>query len=121
MSFANKHNKGKKFNFDTTGLGYVSLHDLYNENGKDHVYILKGVYINTKGNFGDSPVFACSEGLVNAPKHLLDTVKDILSSEDDINSINNGLVGFKIYSYKHEKFNRDCFGISFVDIDPSLF
>ena len=122
MSFANKYNKGRKFNYDTTGLGYVSLHDLYNINGADKVYTLRGIFINKKSMYGDTPVFACDDGLVNAPRHLLDTVNDILSSEEDIAAINNGTVGFKIYTYTQEKFNnKTCFGVSFVDIDTNPF
>lgn len=121
MSFANKYNKGRKFSFDTTGLGYVSMHDLYNMNGADKVYTLRGIYINRKSMYGDTPVFACSEGLVNAPKHLLDTVSEILESAEDIQAINDGRVGFKVYTYTNEKINKACYGISFVDIDTNPF
>ena len=116
MSFANRFNKGKKFDFNTEGLEFTSLADLYNSNGADKQYTLKAIFINTKSKFGDTPVFASPEFLVNAPMHMLDTVKEILSDNDAITAINNGEVGFTIYPYKAEKFNVDTFGIKFVDL-----
>ena len=117
MSFANRFNKGRKFDYSTEGLEFTSLADLYNSNGGDKEYVLKAVFINTKSKFGDTPVFASEYFLVNAPQHLLDTVKDILSDNDAINDINNNKVGFTIYPYKSEKFNVDTFGIKFVDLN----
>ena len=116
MSFANRFNKGKKFNFNTEGLEFTSLADLYNANGENKEYILKAIFINTKSKFGDTPVFASDKFLVNAPSHLLDTVNEILSDASAIASINNDEVGFTIYPYKSEKFNVDTFGIKFVDL-----
>lgn len=116
MSFANRFNKGKKFDFNTEGLEYVSLADLYNANGEDAKYLLKAIFINKKSIYGESPVFATDKCLVNIPTHLLDTVKEILSDNDAIASINNDAVGFTIYPYKAEKFNIDTFGIKFVDL-----
>lgn len=116
MSFANRFNKGKKFDFNTEGLEFTSLADLYNGNGEDKVYTLKAIFINTKSKFGDTPVFASDSFLVNAPSHLLDTVKEILADADAVASINDNKVGFTIYPYKSEKFNVDTFGIKFVDL-----
>ena len=116
MSFANRFNKGKKFDFNTEGLEFTSLADLYNGFGADTQYTLKAVFINTKSKFGDTPVFASDTFLVNAPNHMLDTVKEILADNDAITSINNNEVGFTIYPYKSEKFNVETFGIKFVDL-----
>ena len=116
MSFANKFNKGKKFDFNTEGLEYTSLADLYNANGEKAVYTLRAIFINNKSKYGEAPVFATDKALVNAPSHLLDTVKEILADNDAIASINGGKVGFTIYPYKAEKFNVDTFGIKFVDL-----
>ena len=116
MSFANRFNKGKKFDFNTEGLEFTSLADLYNANGEKTEYTLKAIFINTKSKFGDTPVFATDKFLVNAPSHLLDTVNEILSDADAIKAINDNKVGFTIYPYKSEKFNVDTFGIKFVDL-----
>ena len=116
MSFASRFNKGKKFDFETTGLEFKSLADLYNANGEEKIYTLKALYINTKSKYGDAPVFATPDFLVNAPQHLVDTVNEILSDSDAINDINNNKVGFSIYPYKAEKFDVDTFGIKFEDL-----
>ncbi len=116
MSFANRFNKGKKFDFNTEGLEYTSLADLYNANGEKAHYTLRAIFINSKSKYGEAPVFAIDNALVNAPSHLLDTVKEILSDNDAIASINEGKVGFTIYPYKAEKFNVDTFGIKFIDL-----
>ena len=117
MSFANRFNKGKKFDFNTDVLNFTSLADLFNNNGEEKVYTLKALFINTKSKFGDTPVIATPDFLVNAPSHLLDTVKEILSDTEAINDINNNKVGFTIYPYKSEKFNVETFGIKFVDLN----
>lgn len=116
MSFANRFNKGKKFDFDTSKLEFTSLSDLFNNNGADKVYTLRAMFINTKSKYGNTPVFASDDFIVNAPSHMLDTVNEILTDAEAIASINNGKVGFKIYPYKSEKFNVETFGVNFVDL-----
>lgn len=116
MSFASRFNKGKKFDFETTSLEFKSLADLYNANGEEKIYTLKALYINTKSKYGDAPVFATPEFLVNGPQHLVETVNEILHDADAINDINNNKVGFSIYPYKAEKFNVETFGIKFEDL-----
>lgn len=115
--FASKYNKTRKFDVDTAGFTYESMADLFNENGKDHVYPLTAIYINNKSKFGRSPVFATDTCFVNAPAHMLETSLDILADDEAVAAINNGEVGFVIYPYTAEKFNRECFGINFVDIE----
>ena len=114
--FTQKYNRTRKFNVDTTNFNYESLVDLYNDNGKDAIYPLTAVYINTKSKFGEAPIFASVSFFVNAPSYMLDITRNILEDENAIADINAGKVGFKIYVYKNERFNRDCFGIAFVDI-----
>ena len=50
MSFANRFNKGKKFDFNTEGLEFTSLADLYNSNGEEKVYNLKAIFIKNTLN-----------------------------------------------------------------------
>ena len=116
MSFATKYNKGKIFDVDTTGFTYASIKDLFNENGAKHIYPLRGIWINTKGKFGDQPLVATDKFYVNLPTHMLNTCKEIMKDDEAINDINNGKAGFQIYSYTNAKFDRECLGIKFVDI-----
>lgn len=116
MSFASKYNRNRKFDVNTSGYGYKSLVDLFNESGEDKVYPVQAVYINTKSKFGDSPVVATDGCFVNFPKHMLESAQEILSDPEAIADINNGKVGFKIYTYHDTKYNRNCFGVEWVDL-----
>lgn len=110
-------NKVRKFNINSDNFTYESLKDLYNNNGKDHVYPLTAIYINRKTKFEPAPVFATDKFFVNIPSHMLDVCEQILSNENAIEAINNGEVGFSIYPYKNNRFNKDCFGVNFVDVE----
>ena len=117
FSFEKVYNKGGKFDIDTNGFGYMSLADLFAQNGKDKVYPLAAIYINTKSQFGNAPVFATTDCFVNVPKHMLDTAQAILSDSEAIDAINKHLVGFTIHQYTQKQFNRVCYGVNFVDVD----
>jgi len=115
--FASKFNKQRKFDIDTSKFTYESLSDMFNNDGSGVVYPLTAIYINTKSKYGNAPVLATDTCFVNAPSHMLDTAREILADEEAVAAINNGEVGFTIYPYTAEKFNRDCFGVNFVDIE----
>lgn len=116
MGFAAKHNKGAiDWNVVTDGFTFVKREEAYKEN-KDAVHTVKGLYINKKGNFGDHPVAICDGYFVDLPENLIDDVKEILKTEEDIEEIKAGKVGFKIEQYESEKFKKTCYGIRWVDI-----
>lgn len=118
-----KMNKGQKlFNFQMPeGAEFKSLKDLYEQFGAEYIHVLTGCYISTKGNFGEQPVLLTPNYFVNAPKHLLDTVKDIMSDEDIIKQINGTNAGFVIETYKDKTHNRTCYSVRFVDLYDDLF
>ena len=116
MGFAAKHNKGGiDWGVNTDGFEFVQRAEAYKEN-KETVHTVKGLYINTKGNFGDHPVAICDGYFLDLPENLLDDVKEILKSEEDIADIKAGKVGIKIEEYQSEKFKKTCYGIRWVDI-----
>jgi len=115
FSFAEKYNKGSKFDIDTTGFEYMKLKELYSENGEEKVYGVYAVFINENDKFGKAPVFATGEEYVNIPRHMLGTCEEILKDADAIKQINDGEVGFKITQYYNEKYNKQCYGIEFLD------
>lgn len=127
FSFANKYNTERLFDIDTSGFDYMSLEDLYNEAlqscegditaAEQEVFTVHGLYINTKGNFDDAPVAALDECYVNLPAHLCESVREILRDSKAIKAINEGKVGFTIYSYEQRRFNKTCYSIRWVDID----
>lgn len=116
MSYATKFNKsGNKFTFKQGGdVNYLSLDDLYNRS-ENKIYPVKALYINKKSMFGDSPCVVINEDTtVNLPKHLLDTVIDMINDEECVNAINNNEVKFEIYSYKDSTFNKTCYSVSWL-------
>ena len=118
-SFAQRHNKQRVFDIDTTGFEYFKLSDLYKQNGAGFQYPIKGFYINTMSKFGDAPVIATDKFFVNLPANMLDEIQNILSDDSDIETIRAGKVGFIIREYTNKKYNRVCYSIKFIDIEPN--
>ena len=115
MSYATKFNKGNKFTFKPVDdAQYVSLEDLYNKN-PEQIHDVKALYINTKSKFGDAPCVAIDPVIiVNLPKHLLETVKEMINDDECVAAINNNEVKFKVYSYKDNNFNKTCYGVKWL-------
>ena len=124
MGFADRYNKGvNKFTYQTDStFEFFKLGDLLEENGKDEVYTLRGLWINTGGVYGDSPVAVIDDRYINLPGHMLDTVKEMIADDEAVAAINDGKLGFKVYSYvKTLKVNKNevdkiCYSINFVDL-----
>ena len=115
MSYATKYNKGIKFTFKTADdVQYVSLEELYKQN-PEQIHDVKALYINTKSRFGDAPCVAVDPVIiVNLPKHLLETVKEMISDNECVDAINNNEVKFKIYSYNDSTFNKTCYSVEWL-------
>ena len=110
---------GKKFIFDIDfEKDFISLKDLY-EKDKNAVFVIKGLYINAKGIYDDSPVFEIDNYLVNIPAHMTDTCKSILEDEEAIDDIKNGNIGFTIRRYEKivKGKNRDCYSVNFEEVN----
>lgn len=119
MSFASRHNKGSIFNCNTEGFEYYSLKELYGNDGPDQVYKVQGIYINRKSEYGDAPVAILNECFANLPQHLLVECEDLLKSQEDIEDIKAGKVGFKIEPYQKENKKgklETFYGIQWVDL-----
>ena len=121
MSFAKKHKKGLiDWGVDTKDLEYYSLEDLFNMNGPEATYVLKGVFVKKNKpekqlkEFGPSPVGILEDRLVNLPNHMLEEVEGILKDEEDIESIKNGEAVFKIRPY--ESHGKNCYGIDWQEV-----
>lgn len=101
-------------------LNLLDIRHLMNctkKNGENHVYTVKALYINKKSQYGDAPVIATDECLVNAPSHLLDTVNEMILDEEVHEAANNGALGFTIYSYSTDKRKGTFYSIKWVDIE----
>lgn len=117
-----KFNKGeRKFKYEMPeGAQFTNLKELYEHYGADYVHVLTGMYVSSKGKFGEQPVLLTVNNYVNAPKHLLESVKEILDDSFIIEQINNGNAGFYIKKYIDKKYNKECYGVQFVDLYDSI-
>lgn len=108
-----KFNKGGQFDFDPTGMSYVKLADLYKQYGKDNKYQMCALWVHKSDNaeFGDTPVIALADVLVNCPSHLVSQFKDILKDEAAVQEIKDGKGFFTIYEYESHK--KMCYSINF--------
>ena len=118
-SFAKRFNKEKLFNVDCSDFEYYSLEDMYKDDNT--VYPVRGIYLNNKSLYDPAPVIATDSYYVNLPAHMYEDCKSILQDKTAIADINRGVVGFKIYKYIQKKFNRECYSIEWVDVDPEEF
>lgn len=117
MSFANRHNKGAiDWGIDTSDFKYVTRKECYEAN-PEGVHTLCGLYINTKGNYGDHPVAICENAFIDFPDYMTEEVKEILRNGEDVEDIRAGLVGFKIEKFIDKKFKKECYGVKWVDLE----
>ncbi len=121
MSFASKHKKGLiDWGVNTEGFEYFSLQDLFECNGEDQTYVLKGVFINKNKKekqlkeFGVSPVGILEDRFVNLPNHMADEVAEMLKDPEDIEAIKNGEAVFKIRPY--ESHGKTCYGVDWQEV-----
>lgn len=120
MAFsANKYNKQNNiFTFKTpVDFEYTTLDVLFNDNSQSYVYPVKSLFLNKKSRYGTHPVVITDHELVDLPKHLLDTVKDMIADDECVSAINNGKVGFQIYQYIDSKYKKTCYSVTWVDIN----
>lgn len=111
MSFANRYNKGNKFDIDTTGFDYLKLSEL----DPVKVYVLRGLFINSKGAFGPSPVAIIDKHFVNLPQHTLSVVQDMLIDDETVNTIKQGAAGFKVRHYQDSN-GKDRLSVEWCDV-----
>ena len=117
MTFASKYSKAAPiFKIRINNPAYTNLADLWNENGSEKVYQIRGIYINKKGKYGPQACIALTESLmVNLPSHLLDECEEMRKDPDAIEAINEGLAGMKVYQYTSKAGNVG-YSVDWVDI-----
>lgn len=115
-TFANKHNtKPNPFTFKTPeGHPYTKPYELVGVNGLDATYIVRALYINKGGKFGDEPVIVTDGFTLNAPHSMVDMVAAIIDDGESTQLINSGVVAFKLYEYTN-KYGKQH-GVTWVDV-----
>lgn len=117
MGIANKYNKAKMFTFTIPSeYSYHTLSELYSKNGKEKVYLIKALYVNKKSRYGDAPIVATDECLVNLPSHLLDVVKQMMNDDEVVDAVTENKLGFTIYQYENNQKKELCFSVNWNDI-----
>lgn len=114
FSFSNTFNKAS-FGIDTKDYEYIKLSDVAKGSSPDEIHPINGLYVHGSA-LGDSPVVidVQSKKLVNMPKHLGETFREILANSEAVQAIKDGKVGYTIYTY--ESHAKTCYGINFVDV-----
>lgn len=105
-------------------VDFVNAEKLFTEYGEETVFSLAGMWVNSKSKFGEHPVMMISTGEgddsilynLSCSQSMTDTVKSILSDDTLVEAINEGKAGIQVYKYTSKKYNRDCYGVKFVDM-----
>lgn len=102
MSILNRFNKGRMFEYDKEEKRvFINFKELHKQYPKD-VYPVRALFINKESKFGDAPVIVTDGLMVNAPAHLTPTVQDMIASDELVDLVNQGRVGFSLYEYDNE-------------------
>lgn len=123
MGVASKMNKGGKFKFkfdeaNKDKIVYINPEDLFKRDpeGKKP-YIIKLMYINKKGKYGDAGAFANETEILNCPKHMTDDVKSWMNDDEIVAQCDEGKLGAIAYKYDTANDARGySFGLRFVDL-----
>lgn len=111
-----KFNNNNVFGIDTSNYKYVDLDTLYDTDPTAQHKVL-GFFVNSKGKFGAEPNAILENNLIaNLPRHLLDTVNQMLDDNRYIEYIKEGHVGFTIYQYHTNKYNKDAYSVTWLDL-----
>lgn len=117
MGIANKYNRTGSNRFTAElpeNLPFMKLSELGETSTP---LIIISMWINTKGKFGEHPVVATPEKLVDFPNSMTDTVKEMIKDNEVIEAVNNGKLGFTVRKYHSNRYNRDAYTADFVDLE----
>ena len=95
---------------------FKTLEELFEENGKDKKYIVKGVY-SYVSSYGKG-CFIKSDGFnISLPSHLTETISSIREDKESVDEINEEKVYVTIYSYTlPDKYpNKVFYSINFTE------
>lgn len=116
MGIANKYNRqGNRFTAELPeDLPFMRLSELGDTNTP---FIILSMWINSKGIYGAHPVVATPSALVDFPKTMTGTVKEMIKDAEVIDAVNNRKLGFTVRKYHSNKYNRDAYTADFVDLE----
>ena len=114
MSRFSKYNKSQfetiDWGFDASTLPFIKRDELT----PNKAYKVKGLYISKDNGYGPGCVACLENARVNLNKSMLDSVKDILASEEDVQAIKNGELEIMITPYDNKKNGKRCYMAKFL-------
>lgn len=115
MGLMNKFNKGGiDWGIKTDDMPYCKLSEF--KVGDERP--IRGLFINSKGNFDAHPVAIGENALLDLPAHLTEAVNEILADAEAVEAIKAGKVGIRVRSYDSDKFGKkDCRSVDWIDIE----
>lgn len=116
LGLMSRFNNTNVFGIDTSDYKYVGLKELFDTDPEAQYKVL-GFFVNSKGKFGSEPnAIIDNKLIVNLPRHLLDTVNELLDDDKYIEYIKQGHVAFTVYQYHSNKYNKDAYSVTWLDI-----
>ena len=112
-----KFNKSELLFKDNERLDiFKTLEELFNENGKDEKYLVKGVY-SYESSYGKGCFIKSDSFNISLPSHLVETIKSIREDKESIDEINENKVYVEIYSYTlPDKYpNKVFYSVNFTE------
>lgn len=118
MSLADKYNHTTPtFTYQLPdNAPFKSLKDLYNGEKGENKYIVRGLYINKRGKYGDAPVAISEDFSINLPSHLCDAVTEMICDRELVEAINAGKFGLEVYEYIPKEYKKTCYSVKWVDL-----
>lgn len=113
-----KFNKSELlFNDNERFEEFKTLEELFNVDGSEHVYEVRGVYTYTS-TYGKGCFIKSSGFNISLPSHMVETIEAIRNDLESVQEINEGQVGVNIYSYTlPDKYpNKTFYSINFVEL-----
>lgn len=123
MGIANKYNKqGNRFKYqipENSEHVFVKASELYQMPNNEAGVVVKSMYINSKGKFGEHGVLICEEPaiLIDCPNHLTETIRDMMKDDEVVEAVNAGKFGVRAYEYATKNAASGvAYGLEFMDL-----
>ena len=96
MGFAKTHNHGALFSINTEGFEYKKISEVE----LNTEYTVRGAFISKGGKYGDSPSIIMDDCFLNIPKHLVEDIRDLMTTPEAVEQVEAGLLAFSVYEYE---------------------
>jgi hypothetical protein len=123
MGIAKKYNKqGNRFDYqipEGNDHAFIKTSELFNLPQNSAGVVVRSMYINSKGKYGDHGVIICSDPaiLIDCPNHMTETIRDIIKDDEAVEQVNAGKLGVRAYEYATKNAaSGKAYGLEFIDL-----